>query len=57
MQHVITSYGNRDRSLTVNHIHPDISLKLFAELKDVEIDEMVLLQENDNHFNLVVNES
>jgi hypothetical protein len=53
---VITSFGDNDRSPTVNHIYPDISLKPFAELKGVDIDEMVLFHENDNHFNLVVNE-
>ena len=39
---VITSFGINGGSLTVNHIYPDVSLKPFAELKDVEIDEMVL---------------
>ena len=53
---VITSYGNQNRSPTVNYIHPDLSLKDDAVLKDVELDEMVLFHENDNHFNLVVNE-
>ena len=52
---VITSFGNVDAIPTVNLINPEPSMKQFAELKSVEIEEMVLLHENDCHFNLVVN--
>ena len=37
----------------MNWIHPDPSLKEFAEL-DIEIKDMILLHEDDQHFNLVI---
>ena len=43
-----------DKNPTVNRIHPDEKMKEFAELKNVELDEMVLLHQTDNHFNLIV---
>ena len=39
---------------SVNWIHPDVNLKKFAVLPNVELDDMTLLHENDVHFNLVV---
>ena len=53
---VITSRGNNDANPTVNWITPEPSMKQFAESKDVEVKEMVLLHEDECHFNLVVNE-
>ena len=35
-------------------IYPSEELKEFAELKNVEMIELVLLHENDNHFNLII---
>ena len=51
---IITTKGMHDDQPTVNWIYPDPRMAEFAELKDVEIDDMVLLHENDLHFNLVV---
>ena len=50
---VVTTSGPADKNPTVNWIHPDLDLKKFAELKDVKIDDLVLLHEKDTHFNLV----
>ena len=54
---VITSRGPDDANPTVNYIDPEPSLKQFAELKDVEMEELVLYHENDCHFNLVIGEN
>ena len=53
---VISTRGESDKNPTVNWISPDQEMKQFAELKDVEIDDMVLLHERDTHFNLIVSE-
>ena len=50
---VITTRGTDDKNPTINWIFPDSELKKFAEL-NVEINEMVLLHQDDNHFNLIV---
>ena len=50
---VITTKGPSDKTPTVNWITPDISLKEFAEL-NVEMDDLVLLHEKDNHFDLII---
>ena len=52
-----TSRGPDDANPTVNYIDPEPSLKQFAELKDVEMEELVLYHENDCHFNLVIGEN
>ena len=39
---------------TVNWFHPDKDFKQFAELKNVEQNDMVLLHEDDSHYNLIV---
>ena len=51
---IITSKGINDENPTENWIYPDKDLAEDAELKNVEIRDMVLLHENDVHFNLVV---
>ena len=51
---VVTTKGSTDKNPTVNWINPDAALKKFSELKDTKIDDLVLLHENDSHFNLVV---
>ena len=51
---IITLKGPTDKKPTVNWIYPDENMKQFAELKNVEIGEMVLLHEKDNHFNLII---
>ena len=53
---VITSKGDKDTNPTVTWIFPDESLKEFAELKDVELEDIVLMHENDLHFNLIVSD-
>ena len=51
---VITTKGVDDTQPIVNKIHPCENLKEFAELKNVELNEMVLLHEDDSHFNLII---
>ena len=51
---VVTTKGANDENPTTNWIHPDPKLLKFAELKNVDIETMVLLHNNDSHFNLVV---
>ena len=51
---IITTNGANDESPTVNWILPDEALAEDAEIKDVELEDMVLIHENDIHFNLVV---
>ena len=52
---IITTKGHDDKNPTVNWIYPDTELGKFAELKDVKLNDMILLHEDDNHFNLIVN--
>ena len=51
---IITSKGKDDKHPTVNWIYPDRDMEEFAELKNVDLDIMVLFHENDCHFNLVI---
>ena len=51
---IVTTKGLKDDKPATNWIHPDESLKVFAELKNVEMVNLVLLHENDNHFNLII---
>ena len=53
---VITTKGDKDTNPTSNWILPDKTLKEFAELKNVELEDIVLLHENDIHYNLIVSE-
>ena len=46
-----------DPNPTINWIYPDENMKGFAELKDVMLDEMVLLHQKDSHFNLIVSKN
>ena len=52
---IITTKGHDDKTPTVNWIYPDTDFGKFAELKDVKLNDMILLHEDDNHFNLIVN--
>ena len=54
---VITVKDSMDKNPTINWICPDEDMKEFAELKDVELDEMVLLHQNDVHFNLIISKN
>ena len=51
---IITTKGLSDENPSVNWIYPDKKMGKFAELQNVQIDDLVLLHENDNHFDLVV---
>ena len=54
---VITTKGESDENPSVAWFYPDKDMKEFAELKDTEIGAIVLLHENDVHFNLIVSEN
>ena len=54
---IITSKGQMDENPTVNWIHPDPEMKVFAELKNVNLDVMVLYHEDDCHFSLVIDKN
>ena len=51
---IITTKGEKDDKPTVNLIHPDQKMAKFAELRNVDLGEMVIFHEDDSHFNLVV---
>ena len=51
---IITTKGSKDTNPSVNFIYPDANLKDFAELKNVAMNDMVLLHEDDIHFNLII---
>ena len=53
---VITTKGEGDENPIVNLIVPDDDMKEYAELQNVDLGEMVLIHENDTHFNLIVPE-
>ena len=53
----ITSKGMKDEHPTVNWIFPDPDMKEFAELKDFDLDVMVLYHEDDCHFSLVIDKN
>ena len=52
---IITTKGDNDKNVTENWIYPDPELKQYSELQNVEIDDLILFNENNVHFNLVVN--
>ena len=51
---IITTKGRNDKNPTVNWISPESTMKEYAELKDIEMEEMVLLHQKDSHFDLIV---
>ena len=51
---VITTKGEEDKNPIVNYICPDETLKESSELKNVELDEIVLLHQEDCHFDLII---
>ena len=51
---VITIKSSTDVNPTVNWFHPDKMMAKFAELNNVEQNDMVLLHEDDSHFNLII---
>ena len=54
LKEIITTKGEDDVNPTVNWVYPDEDIKDFAELKDVDIENCVLIHENDVHYNLIV---
>jgi stress-induced morphogen len=52
---VITTKGYDDKNVTENWIFSDPKLEKYAELKNVKLEDMALLHEDNNHFNLIVN--
>ena len=54
---IITTKGSMDKNQTINWILPDQRLKKYAELKHGNLNYMVLLHENDSHFNLVLDKN
>ena len=51
---IITSKGPDDKKPRVSWIYPDLELKKFAELKNVQLNDLVLFHEYDSHFDLVI---
>ena len=51
---IITTKGTRDNQPTENWVYPDQNMAKFAELRNVDLGEMVILHEDDQHFNLIV---
>ena len=51
---IVTSKGKHDKNPTENWIKPDPDMRDVAELKDVDLETMVLYHENDCHFDLVI---
>ena len=54
---VITTNGIDDKEVTENWIYPDPELKQYSEFQNVEIEDLVLIHENNYHFNLVVDKN
>ena len=51
---IITSNGGNDENPTTNWIYPNEDLAKYAEIKNVDVEDMVLLHTNDSHFDLIV---
>ena len=51
---VNTTKGPTDKNPVINWIYPNKEMVQFSELEGEEIEDMVLLHEFDNHFDLVV---
>ena len=51
---VITIRSQSDKNPTVNWIYADKNMEKFAELKNVKQNDMVLLHEEDSHYNLII---
>ena len=54
---IITSKSDNDQKPTENWIFPDKEMKQFAELKDVELKDMILFHKNDSHFDLIIDKN
>ena len=54
---VITIKRLNDKNPSVNWFYPDKNMAKFAELKNVEQNDMVLLHEDDSHYNLIISQN
>ena len=54
---IITMKGESDKNPSVNSINPDKEMEKYAEIKNLENNEMVLLHEDETHFNLIVSKT
>ena len=54
---VITSKGAGDKNPTENWILPAAELRQFAELKDVDLKDLILFHEDECHFDLIINKN
>ena len=50
----IITIDGRGGKPNLNWIYPDAKMEKYAELKNVDFEDMVLLHEKETHFNLVV---
>ena len=53
----IITINRADGIPTVNWVYPDPDLKQFADLKNANIDDMVMLHEDESHFNLIISKN
>ena len=53
----VITINRHDQTPTINWIYPDEDLKDVAELKNVELKDMVLLHEEESHYNLVISKN
>ena len=51
---IITMRNSEDKNPTVNWVYPEKTMEQFAELRNVELNDLVLLHEEDMHFNLII---
>ena len=53
----VITINRHDQTPTVNWIYPDEDLKDVAELNNVELKDMVLLHEDESHYNLIISKN
>ena len=53
----VITINRDDQKPTVNWIYPDDDLKDVAELKNVEMNDLVLLHEDETHYNLIISKN
>ena len=51
---IITTKGEADENPTENWIYPEKEMEKYAVLKGISLGDLVLLHEENNHFNLIV---
>ena len=53
----VITINRDDQKPTVNWIYPDDDLKDVAELKNVEMNDLVQLHEDETHYNLIISKN